>query len=349
MRLAIGCSDPAGRMKELTGDSLSGSGKRDSAVVGRGGIDPELDLFHEINRLKKEMNAVILAHFYQDGDLQDIADHVGDSLYLAQRAAETDADVIVFAGVHFMAETAKILNPGKQVLVPDMDAGCSLADGCPPAALAKFLENYPDHAVISYINCSAGVKALSDLICTSSNAAKMVESLPEDQKIVFAPDRHLGRYLIGKIGRDMVLWPGTCQVHEIFSEKKIRQLKIRHPEAKVIAHPECDRSVLDLADHVGSTSSLLKFTETDASEEFIIATEPGIIHQMEKLAPGKRFIPAPAEGACEACNECPHMKLNTLEKLYLCMRDRKPELHVDEALLDRARLPLQRMLDLSRN
>lgn len=319
-----------------------------SGVMSLSGIDPELDLFAEIDRMRRSMNAVILAHFYQEGEIQDIADFVGDSLALAQSAAETDADVIVFAGVHFMAETAKILNPDKPVLVPDMDAGCSLADGCPGPAFKKWLENYPDHFVISYINCSAEVKALSDLICTSSNAAKMVASVPPDQKIVFAPDRHLGRWLVETIGRDMVLWPGTCQVHEIFSEKKIVQLKVRHPEAKVIAHPECERSVLAIADHVGSTSSLLNFVQEDEGQEFIVATEPGIIHQMERKAPGKTFIPAPARGACEACNECPHMKLNTLEKLYLCLKNKRPELHVAEELLDRARLPIERMLELSR-
>lgn len=316
--------------------------------MGRPGIDPELDLFAEIDRLRKERNAVILAHFYQDGEIQDVADFVGDSLQLSQSAARTQADRIVFAGVHFMAETAKILNPGKPVLVPDMDAGCSLADGCPGPAFRKWLRNYPDHVVISYINCSAEVKALSDLICTSSNADKIVASVPANKKIVFAPDRHLGRYLIDKLGREMVLWPGTCQVHEIFSEKKIVQLKTRHPQAKVIAHPECDRAVLRLADHVGSTSSLLRFAEEDPAQEIIVVTEPGIIHQMEKRAPGKTFIPAPARGACEACNECPHMRLNTLEKLYLCLRDERPELVVAEDLLERARLPIERMLELSR-
>ena len=319
-----------------------------SGVLAETGIDPALDLFEEIDRLRKEKNAVILAHYYQDGEIQDIADFVGDSPQLSQSAADTTADRIVFAGVHFMAETAKILNPDKPVLVPDMEAGCSLADGCPGPAFGKWLRNYPDHVVISYINCSAEVKALSDLICTSSNAHKIVGSVPADKKIVFAPDRHLGRYLIDKLGRDMVLWPGTCQVHEIFSEKKIVQLKTRHPNAKVIAHPECERSVLRIADHVGSTSSLLSFTASDPSDEFIVATEPGIIHQMEKLSPNKTFIPAPARGACEACNECPHMKLNTLEKLYLCLRDDRPELFVPEELLDRARLPIERMLELSR-
>ncbi|MEZ4653894.1 MAG: quinolinate synthase NadA [Candidatus Eisenbacteria bacterium] len=316
-------------------------------AAGPVGIDPGLDLRAEIDRLRKEMGAVILAHYYQDGEIQDLADRVGDSLALAQAAAGTGADAIVFAGVHFMAETAKILNPDKPVYVPDLEAGCSLADGCPGPAFKRWLENYPDHFVISYVNCSAEVKALSDLICTSSNAAKMVASVPPDRKIVFAPDRHLGRYLIRQTGRDMVLWPGSCQVHELFSEKKIVQLKIRHPEAKVIAHPECEGPVLALADHIASTSGLLKFVQDDSSREFIIATEPGIIHQMERSAPGKTFLPAPANGACEACNECPHMRRNTLEKLYLCMRDRRPELFVREEIMERARLPIDRMLELS--
>ena len=319
-----------------------------SAESELGGIDPDLDIFAEIDRLRKEKKAVILAHFYQEGEIQDVADFVGDSLQLSQSAARTDAEQIVFAGVHFMAETAKILNPEKPVLVPDLDAGCSLADGCPGPAFRKWLRNYPDHIVISYINCSAEVKALSDLICTSSNADRIVASVPPERKIVFAPDRHLGRYLIDKLGREMVLWPGTCQVHEIFSEKKIVQLKVRHPNAKVIAHPECDRTVLRIADHVGSTSSLLRFAEEDPAQEIIVATEPGIIHQMAKRSPGKIFIPAPARGACEACNECPHMRLNTLEKLYLCLRDGTPEVVVSPELLAGARLPIERMLELSR-
>jgi len=246
-----------------------------------------------------------------------------------------------------MAAPAQISLRAEPVSVPDRDAARSLADGCPAPAVKRWLENSPDHFVISYVNCAAGVKALSDLICTSSNAAKMVASVPADRKIVFAPDRHLGRWLIRQTGRDMVLWPGTCQVHELFSEKKIVQLKVRHPEAKVIAHPECEASVLALADHIASTSGLLKYVQESPAHEFIIATEPGIIHQMERLAPGKVFIPAPAEGACEACNTCPHMKRNTLEKLYLCMRDRRPEVFVREDLLERARLPIERMLALS--
>lgn len=310
-------------------------------------LDPRLDLHEEIDRLRRELHAVLLAHYYQEGEIQDIADHVGDSLALAQAAEKTDAEVIVFAGVHFMAETAKLLNPEKPVYVPDLEAGCSLADGCPGPAFRRWLENYPDHVVISYINCSAEVKALSDLICTSSNADRIVRSVPEDRRIVFAPDRHLGRYLIRKTGRDMVLWPGTCQVHELFSEKKIVRLKVSHPDAKVIAHPECDAGVLRLADHIGSTASLLRFVREDPGTEYIVATEPGIIHQMERTTSGKTFFAAPAEGACEACNECPHMRRNTLEKLYLCMRDRGPEVRVRDELFERALLPIRRMLELS--
>ncbi len=306
-----------------------------------------LQLDSEIRRLRREMGAVILSHYYQEGEIQDLADHVGDSLALAQAAARTDAKCIVFAGVHFMAETAKILNPHLPVYVPDLKAGCSLAEGCPAPAFAKWLKFYPGHYVVSYINCSAGVKALSDVICTSSNAEKIIRSIPADQPIVFAPDRHLGRWLIKRTGRDMVLWPGTCQVHEIFSEKKIVQLKLHHPEAKVIAHPECDARVLALAEHVGSTSSLLAFVEKDDARAYIVATEPGIIHQMEKKAPGKLYLSAPVEGGCNACAECPHMRLNTVEKLYFCMRDRRPELFVDEAVRVKALAAVNRMLELS--
>jgi quinolinate synthase len=309
-------------------------------------IDIRLDLEAEIHRLRKEKNAVILAHYYQDGDIQDIADHVGDSLALAQAAAKTEADVIAFAGVHFMAETAKILNPQRLVVVPDLDAGCSLADGCPADLFAKFLSRYPDHTVVSYINCSAAVKAMSNLICTSSNAEKIVRSIPEGRGIVFAPDQHLGRYIIKKTGRDMVLWPGSCEVHEIFSEKKMVQLKIRNPGAKIVAHPECEESVLRHADHIGSTSSILEFVVKDGGHDYIIATEAGIIHQMKKLAPEKNFIPAPPDNLC-ACNECPHMKRNTLEKLYLCLRNGEPKLEMDEELRLRALVPIQRMLALS--
>jgi quinolinate synthase len=309
-------------------------------------VEPGIDLRAEIDRLRRERQAVILAHYYQEGEIQDLADFVGDSLQLAQAAAKTEAKAIVFCGVNFMAETAKILNPTKPVWVPDLEAGCSLAEGCPASAFARWLENFPGAAVVTYVNTSAGVKALSDVICTSSNAERVVRSIPEGQPIVFAPDRHLGRYIIRKTGREMILWPGTCQVHEVFSEKKIVQLKVRHPEAKVAAHPECDEAVLALADHVGSTSSLLKFVVDDPAREFIIVTEPGIIHQMEKAAPGKLFLPAPIEGACEACATCPHMRLNTLEKIYLCLRDRRPEVNVPEEIRVKALKPIERMLAL---
>ena len=311
-------------------------------------VDPALDLFDEIESLKSDLNAVILAHYYQDADLQDVADFIGDSLQLAQAAADTKADTIIFCGVHFMAETAKILNPHKLVLVPDLKAGCSLADGCPPDAFAAFKAKHPDHFVVSYINCSAGVKALSDVIVTSSNAKKIVERIPSNRPILFAPDQHLGRYLIKETGRDMTLWPGSCQVHEIFSEKKLLQLKNRHPEALVIAHPECEQTVLQHADHVGSTRSLLNFVIDSDKASFIVATEPGIIHQMEKqtAGSGKTFIPAPPDSSC-ACNECPHMKLNTLEKLYLSMRLRQPRIEMSDELIEQARAPIQRMLDWS--
>jgi len=310
-------------------------------------IDPSMDLFSEIKRLKKEKNAVILAHYYQEPDIQDIADFIGDSLGLAQNAEKTNADIIVFAGVHFMAETAKILNPGKKVLLPDLKAGCSLSDSCPPALFKAFKEKHPDHLVISYINCSAGIKALSDIICTSSNAQLIVESLPKDQKIIFAPDKNLGGYINKKSGRNMVLWNGACMVHEIFSLEKITKLKQRHPEAKVIAHPECEAAVLAVADFIGSTSQMLKFTEKDDSRMFIVATESGILHQMQLNAPAKVFIAAPPDNAC-ACNDCPHMKLNTLEKLYLCMKYELPEITMDEALRLAAKKPIDRMLKMSR-
>ncbi len=301
------------------------------------------DLFSGIERLKAARNAIILAHYYQEPDIQDVADYVGDSLQLSQKAAETDAEVIVFAGVHFMAETAKIVNPQKTVVLPDLLAGCSLADSAPPERFRAFLDKHPGHKVVSYINCSAAVKAMSDVICTSSNAADMVRLFPEDQPIIFAPDKNLGRYVEQETGRDMVLWPGTCQVHEIFSEKKLVQLKIRHPDAKIIAHPECEPQILRLADHIGSTSSLLGFVKTDAAQEFIVVTEAGILHSMQKQAPDKTLIPAPPEGNC-ACNECPHMRLNTLEKLYLALRDLQPAIEVPEALRIAALKPLQRML-----
>lgn len=310
-------------------------------------IDPTLDLFEEIEKLKKEKNAVLLAHYYQEPDIQDVADYIGDSLGLAQAAAKTDADIIVFAGVHFMAETAKILNPRKKVLLPDLHAGCSLSDSCPPPLFKAFKEAHPEHLVISYINCSAGIKALSDIICTSSNAKLIVESLPADQKIIFAPDKNLGSYINKTTGRDMLLWNGACMVHEIFSLEKITRLKERHPEAKMIAHPECEEPVLRIADFIGSTTQLLKYTQEDASQSYIVATETGILHQMQQLSPDKTFIPAPPDNSC-ACNDCPHMKLNTLEKLYLCMKYETPEITMDEQLRLAAKKPIERMLELSR-
>lgn len=308
--------------------------------------DVEVNYEEEILRLKKEMNAVILAHFYQESEIQDIADYIGDSLQLAQAAQKTEADVIVFAGVHFMAETAKILNPSKLVLLPDLKAGCSLAEGCPAPLLQKMKDKYPDHIVISYVNCSAEVKAISDIICTSSNAEKIVKQLPESQKIIFAPDKNLGRYLIKKTGRDMKLWQGSCIVHETFSEKKLIQLKTEHPNAKIISHPECEETVLNYSDFIGSTSALLKFVQENPAKEFIIATEPGILNQMKKMAPDKIFITAPPEAAC-SCNECPYMKLNTMEKLYLCMKDKTPEITMAEDLRVKALKPILRMLEMS--
>jgi quinolinate synthase len=305
-----------------------------------------IDLVAAIGELKQALNAVILAHYYQDSEIQDVADFIGDSLELSRRAASTDADVIVFAGVHFMAETAKILNPQKLVLLPDLAAGCSLADSCPPAAFTAFKAKYPDHIVISYINCTADIKALSDIICTSSNAVKIVNQIPPEQGIIFAPDRNLGRYVMQQAQRDMVLWQGSCMVHEIFSEKKLVQLKINYPNAEVIAHPECEEAVLQHANFIGSTSALLKYTAESHSTQFIIATEPGIIHQMQKAQPQKEFIPAPPTNNC-ACNECPHMRLNTLEKLYLAMRDRTPEITMSEDVRLAALRPMQRMLEMS--
>ncbi|HXR83041.1 MAG TPA: quinolinate synthase NadA [Hanamia sp.] len=309
-------------------------------------IDVNLDLFSEIDRLKKEKNAIILAHYYQEPDIQDVADFIGDSLALAQKAQSTDADMIVFAGVHFMAETAKILNPTKKVLLPDMKAGCSLADSAPAALFQKFKDEHPGHFVITYINCSSEMKALSDIICTSSNAETIINSLPKDQKIIFAPDKNLGAYLIKKTGRDMVLWNGSCIVHELFSLKKITKLKMRHPAAKVIAHPECEEAVLATADFIGSTNALLKYTLNDSSDEFIVVTEPGILHQMQIHSPFKTFIPAPPDNSC-ACNDCPYMKLNTLEKLYLCIEYENPEIIMDEKIRIAAEKPIERMLEIS--
>ena len=310
-------------------------------------IDPTLDLFAEIERLKKEKNAIILAHYYQEPDIQDVADFIGDSLGLAQQAEKTDASIIVFAGVHFMAETAKILNPCKKVLLPDLKAGCSLSDSAPPALFKIFRDKYPDHLVITYVNCSAGMKALSDIICTSSNAQKIIESLPKQQQIIFAPDKNLGAYLNKVTGRNMVLWNGSCMVHEIFSLEKITKLKVRHPKALVIAHPECEEAVLAVADYIGSTTGLLKFSQQSDANEFIVATETGILHQMQKSNPFKTFIPAPPNNSC-ACNDCPHMKLNTLEKLYLCMEYELPEIVMDETLRIAAAKPIERMLQISK-
>jgi quinolinate synthase len=309
-------------------------------------VDPSLDLFSEIEKLKKEKNAVVLAHYYQEGDIQDVADYIGDSLGLAQFAQKTNADIIVFAGVHFMAETAKILNPGKKVLLPDLKAGCSLADSAPPELFKKFKEKHPDHIVISYINCSAGIKALSDIICTSSNAPYIVESVPKSTPIIFAPDKNLGSYLVKKTGREMLLWNGACMVHEMFSLEKIMKLKIRHPKAKLLAHPECEDIILKLADFVGSTTGILKFSEKDEATEYIVATETGILHQMQKSSPHKTFIPAPPTNSC-ACNDCPHMKLNTLEKLYICMKYEQPEIFMDEDIRIAAKKPIDSMLEIS--
>jgi quinolinate synthase len=307
-----------------------------------------LDLFEEIHLLKKELNAVILAHYYQEPDIQDIADFLGDSLQLAQAAKSTNADVIVFCGVHFMAETAKILNPTKQVLLPDLAAGCSLADSCPPPLFAQFKAQYPDAVVVSYINCTAEIKAMSDIICTSSNAEKIVRSIPESRRIIFAPDKNLGAYLQQKTGRKMILWQGSCIVHETFSERKLIALKTRHPNAVVIAHPECEAQVLAHATFIGSTKALLEFTIQSPNTEFIVATEAGIIHEMQKRSPHKTFIAAPPneEKHC-ACNECPYMKLNTLEKVYLAMKQRTPEITMSEDLRMRALKPIERMLELS--
>lgn len=306
-----------------------------------------IDYKEEILRLKEELNAVILAHYYQESEIQDIADFVGDSLELAKKAKSTNADVIVFAGVHFMAETAKILNPQKLVLIPDPEASCSLAEGCPADQFRKFREAHPDHIAITYINCTAEVKALSDIICTSSNAEKIISQIPPEKPILFSPDRNLGKYLIKKTGRNMLLWEGSCIVHETFSERKILDLKLRYPEAKLIAHPECEEPVLMHADFIGSTSRLLKFIQEDSSTSYIVATETGIIHQMKKARPDKIFIPAPPQDESCSCNECPYMKLNTMEKVYLCMNNKFPAINLDEELRLKALKPIERMLEMS--
>ena len=309
-------------------------------------IDPALDLVAEINKLKKEKNAIILAHYYQESEIQEVADYIGDSLGLSQKAAETDADLIVFAGVHFMAETAKMLSPNKKVVLPDLKAGCSLADSCPPALFAKFKEKYPNHVVVSYINCTAELKTLTDICCTSTNAVQIIESIPKDQPIIFAPDKNLGAYLIKKTGRDMVLWNGACMVHEIFSLEKITKLQSRHPNAKLIAHPECEAKILEIADYIGSTSGLLKYTKENPATEFIVVTEAGIIHQMQKSSPEKTFIPAPPDNNC-ACNECPHMRLNTMEKLYLCMKYELPEIILSDYVIEKGKASIERMMEVS--
>ena len=309
-------------------------------------VDVQMDIFTEIQILKKQKNAVILAHYYQNPDIQDVADYIGDSLGLAQQAQQTNADIILFAGVHFMAETAKILNPTKKVLIPDINAGCSLADSCPPEKFAEFKKQHPNHLVISYINCTAEIKALSDIICTSSNAVKIVESLPKDQAIIFAPDKNLGAYINKITNRNMLLWNGACMVHEIFSLEKIIKLKIQHPQAQLVAHPECEVIILDKADFIGSTTAILNYTKTNSCKEFIVATETGILHQMIKNSPEKTFIPAPPNNSC-ACNDCPHMKLNTLEKIYLTLKYEQPELLLPTHLIEEAKKPILRMLSLS--
>ena len=310
-------------------------------------VDASLDLVEEIKKLKKEKNAVLLAHYYQTKDIQDIADYLGDSLYLAQQAARTKADVIVFAGVHFMAETAKIINPGKKVLLPDLLAGCSLAESCPADRFANFKSQHPDAVVVSYINTSAAIKALTDIVCTSSNAKKVIDSIPADKQIIFAPDRNLGNYLQLQTGRDMLIWDGACTVHEAFSLEKIESLMGNYPAAKLIAHPESRPVLISRADFVGSTSALLRYVQEDDAKEYIVATEVGILHEMERRAPSKKFIPAPAETSECACSECEYMKRNTMEKLYLCLKYELPEIVVDEEIARRALVPIERMLKLS--
>ncbi len=310
-------------------------------------IDPTLNLISEINKLKKEKNAVILAHYYQDADIQDIADYIGDSLGLSQQAEKTEADIIVFAGVHFMAETAKILSPTKKVVLPDLKAGCSLADSCKPSDFKLFKLKYPEHLVISYVNCSAEIKALTDIVCTSANAVQIVNSLPKNQKIIFAPDKNLGAYVNKITGRKMLLWNGACMVHEVFSIEKINKLKITNPDALLLAHPECEEVILNLADFIGSTTALLNFSKTSESTKFIVATEAGILHQMILASPNKTFIPAPPITNC-ACNDCPHMKLNTLEKIYNCLKYELPEIILSDDLIAKAKKPIVEMLRLSK-
>ena len=309
-------------------------------------IDPSLDLFKEISHLKKTKNAIILAHYYQNSDIQDVADYIGDSLGLAQQAEKSTADIILFAGVHFMAETAKILNPKIKVLLPDLKAGCSLADSCPADAFSAFKASHPDHIVLTYINCTADIKALSDVIVTSTNAVQIVESFPKDQKIIFAPDKNLGAYINKITGRNMVLWNGSCMVHEIFSLEKLIKLKAQHPKALVLAHPECEAHILEYADFIGSTTAILNYSKKSEAQEFIVLTETGIIYQMQKSSPTKTFIPAPPNNSC-ACNDCPHMKLNTLEKIYLALKYEEPELLMSEELIEKSKAPINKMLELS--
>jgi quinolinate synthase len=311
-------------------------------------IDPKIKLVEEINRLKKEKNAVILSHYYVDGELQDIADYVGDSLGLSQAAADTTADIIVFVGVHFMAETAKIINPSKKVILPDLKAGCSLADSAPADKFAAFKAQYPKHKVISYINCTADLKTLSDVICTSANAVKIVESFPKDQPLIFAPDKNLGNYINSITGREMVLWDGACMVHEQYSVEKIVDLMDEHPDAEFIAHPECEKPVLLLAKFIGSTTALLNYVQKSESRKFIVATESGILHQMVKACPEKIFIPAPSVDSTCGCNDCSYMKLNSLQKLYICLKHELPEITLPAEVMEKARLPILRMLDISK-
>jgi quinolinate synthase len=311
-------------------------------------VDPKVRLVDEINRLKKEKNAVILSHFYVEGELQDIADYVGDSLGLAQAAAKTEAEMIVFVGVHFMAETAKIINPNKKVILPDLKAGCSLAESAPADKFAAFKARYPGHKVVTYINATAALKTMSDIVCTSANAKQIVESFPEDQKLIFAPDKNLGNYINSITGREMVLWDGACMVHEQYSVEKIIELMDEHPDAEFIAHPECEKPVLLLAKHIGSTTSLLKHVQKSASKKFIVATESGILHQMTKACPEKIFIPAPSADSTCACNDCSYMKLNSLQKLYICLKYEKPEVTLPDDVIEKARIPIQRMLEISK-
>ena len=329
---------------ELTSDEVT-------KMLNRSGyLDLEIpegvDLVSAIKRLKKEKKAVLLAHYYQEAEIQELADYLGDSLYLAQAAEKVEAETIVFSGVHFMAETAKIINPSKKVILPDLNAGCSLADSCPPLDFKKFIDQYPGAHVVTYINCSAEIKALSSIVCTSSNAIRVIDSIPEEETIIFAPDKNLGRYLIRETGRDMILWDGSCIVHEAFSFDRIVKLSKENPTAKFIAHPESESQVLDIAQYIGSTSGLLNFVEKDSAQSFIVATEAGILHEMKKRCPHKTFIPAPVEDETCACSECAFMKLNTLEKLYLCLENEQPEVKLSQSLIEKAKLPITRMLKL---